>query len=669
MRCSLRGAAFWPCQRRCRILLCWALLSVVGVLVAQSTLAAPDLQYQSKAQAAIVRWTGAGASPIWSGSLSSDTPLLLNHDEVLIVPARVGEQFRVRSRSLLNAGWGSGAGATPDAISWVLRGARDPTLRLAAWGSARFLVVATAGQGAAHVRVERAAPKQYPMELYRLDRAVQRWLSSEGAELPPAPSEHFASIVRSVAAYRRLLTEGAPEAASGDWVRHWLQSRWLDGALHERPLRAPFFRPWTSQYEGGVALTTLAAGMQPEETDATRLLEAGQSLTLHPSGEDLVVFSVKLRATARAQFQLLCGDTLLEQVAVTMPSRSEDPNRWTLARLLRARPRGTIPLTLKVVAGQARVVARSYHADNGLLDPTGLRQVGEQLALARSKLPRASSLTFSGLRSLLDYEISPTAERLRRLYRWGRDPRLAPALRLLLLDAALPSLLLGQHGRDAFRRYAELSTQQDSRVSGSLQRAAYLRLLRVLYEPFPEAWTPAPVPQRLVSNWTDADVAALLFGQIWAPSDGERPFISDLGEQWAALNAAESERTDWVRGSWRRAAPWKLDAAPGRGGGRHGPRGLRWTLLNQAHHDINVSLPGGSHASVRWMSPPEKGAQSSEWTIDGITIRVHAGVGSSYTALKPGRHRFSRLQGAGAHTAGGTRALRSAPRGRALACH
>jgi hypothetical protein len=76
-----------------------------------------------------------------------------------------------------------------------------------------------------------------------------------------------------------------------------------------------------------------------------------------------------------------------------------------------------------------------------------------------------------------------------------------------------------------------------------------------------------------------------------------------------------------------------------------GPRGLRWTLLDEPEQEVDVAFVGGTHTLVRLISPPDAADRSSEWRLGNTLIRVHGGVGSSYSALKPGRHLFSRVQG------------------------
>ncbi|MEN9579987.1 MAG: hypothetical protein RJA70_2996, partial [Pseudomonadota bacterium] len=145
MTCLLLSGLRNPRQVCSAIALCCVLATVVTCGLSRAAVAASDLRLQSDTQASVVRLQQAEGPARLVGTLTLGAPLLLSPGEAIVVSARFGEQFTVRSSSLLDVGWGVGAGGFPDAITWDQHGAKDPTLRARTWGSARFLVIALAG--------------------------------------------------------------------------------------------------------------------------------------------------------------------------------------------------------------------------------------------------------------------------------------------------------------------------------------------------------------------------------------------------------------------------------------------------------------------------------------------------------------------------------------------
>ncbi len=629
-------------------------IGVVTLIVAlvaypRSGVASPpaDVAWAAPGDARVVHW-GADGVVTELRTVSLESSSQLSPDELLLVPVEPGEVWRVLGDGRL--GLATGAGETPDAITWWPTPGSDITVPT--WSSARFLAVRAKARAGASVQLFVARSVSDPFAWYRFDEAVARWLF-DGEPLGLSPPREAAAALRALEATERALsTVERPLRAP------WLMARWLELSLRLRPLVSPYFARSNVSPRGGTAPVPATNG---DSAVLLRQLTAGQELVFPNDGSDVIRLEVQPASGSSTRIQIFEGDTLARSVEMSAKNGAA-PRALNLRAVV---PVDSAGVRLRLVEGSAVVRFEAFSQRNRVLDGLSRRlDRRRDWAVARSsRTGRAPAW----LVRLADAGALATQGSCRQLRASGRPRPEVGALLALegsRCEASLAAVLV-----------ATLSFRQQL---DSLPLLAQAPLERAVLERLVDAGgkridIDGP---RARGGTSDDRIAsdALVAGLASVP---------DAGASQSAELAVESsaERRDLIqlaRRAWLRGTVWGalpprapttsvLEAQvpeddadlPGRCTVQTGA-GLRWTVLDSSRSELVVGPSGGTHSHVLLRLTPGDDRELA-LTVGGVPITVHGGAGLfGHVALAPGAYRVEVPQG--------STFLARAPRAGAAAC-
>lgn len=636
-----------------------------------------QLAWQAPSQARIARWTASRSLTDAPCVRDPSQPTLIHPGELLLVPVAPGSLVRVEGRDL-HVGLGTGTDVLPDAITWSADGMDPIDVSVPSWTMARFVVVRAAKARPSPARVLVAMPVEDAMAFYRADEQVAAWLF-DGASTPRfshATASHNARVRWLAAARDALGTLSRTPAGQA-----WLQARWLELAIDDRPIRFPFVAGASVTVRGGHPMDPSEAAAQDPESDYTHhVARAGERLVVSSSDADSVSLLLRTRATGNTDARVSAGASLFARYAVTVPRRAEDAARWTPSRLLRAPIDARQPVQIEVLRGEVWLASRSYRLRTSTWDARDIRKRSELLRQARAwldeQLERHRSPELLWLRTLVELDGSKSSEATRALSRTASTSSLGAAA------AALSWHELIVHGdgrsqppRDALLELWRATESLPETARLVLRRSALERLADARLGPFepplgaalddPNAPVKLTALDELHENGTDEERVRLTLARevVDPPRDAAPSAAGVLGEHAARSwphrrDLVWRARSSWLIGTSWTAQPSELDARsvmrvasvfdakPGEVCSTMGPDGPRWIRFSRTARRVNVTPGQGTHVRVLVRGIQDAAREDSTLEVDGTPVVVHSASGlGSTVAVAPGPRNWGVAQG------------------------
>lgn len=629
--------------------------SWIALSVALAGLGAARDAFASPSRAPVFGWEAPPAVRAFqwqkeehARDLSGDGEITAKAGELIAIPVDAGDRIRLEG-DVAGVGFGSGAGAIPDVVTWLLDSEIQPvegaiSVAVPAWSSADALVIRPGASG--KLRVVMAMRESAPLLWHRFDEELfARLTEHPGSPFPVAPIEGAEPILRWLAAAERALASEPRE-----FVAPWLMARWIDASMRFRPLMQPYFVDESPRVVGGARATGVA------DVDRATSWTAATSGTISLEGSSVDVARIALVARRKGKTRVLVreGSGVARVISWSTPARLAS-TAWTDPQWIRAVfPAGDRKVSIEVIEGEVAVAAIGFRHKTDLFDAFAQHRDRDRLfASAGARKSGAHVVALDLLEKAARGVALP--ESVRTNDAWWANAGLPSepsfdAFRALLLGEVATRATDATTARGGAVAMVERLRTVEPEVSGPLGRLVLEHVARVI-SPSDAIDGPLVVPAAAHPD----DLAACAAAAVVRATDEQRPTLGYDAETYAREHGESFDAATRARRTWASEAPWQsLDvlpstrvqhrfAAPQPDARTPGAcrvrtdRGLRWSLVREAKSTIKIAPSTGTHARVAMRS--ETIASDVSLRVDGLPITLHAASGLwSFVALAPGDH-------------------------------